>query len=247
MTEQRSTSQTRFVVDLGNIELPPIVERQIESEIRAVVLKALANPELGMARNLDPSIFNHFPGQTLGLWINPDNPEGSWDGTVPQGLRAPFVTRNMAAFPSMLASTKASGAEAIRLSRVKDDLHLEELDASGQAITGFVLHPITNNGEKKVTAVEITREGSSKASQSLRTEERPALAAIVDELSQIKGSEDSSTLSVASRSWWGDLMAAIDAGIACGLAAAEGGLNPIADVGCVAAFAGMVGDADDKD
>lgn len=246
MTEQRSTSQTRFVVDLGNVELPPIVERQIESDIRAVVLKALTNPELGMARKLDPSIFSHFPGQTLGLWIDPDHPEeGSWEDTVPHGVRAPFVTRNMAAFPSSLASTKASGAEAIRISRVKNDLYLQQLDARGQTIIGFVLHPIANNAKKKVTAVEITRMGSSEASESLRSEERPALAAIVDELSQIKGSEEPSAPGVASRSFWHDLLGAIDTGIACGLAGVEAGANPIADAGCIAAAGAWLGDDDD--
>ena len=85
MTERHSTSQTRFVVDLGDIELPPIIARQIEAEIRAVVLKALTNPEVGEARRLDPSIFRYFPGRTLGLWIDPDHPEkGSWEDTVPR-------------------------------------------------------------------------------------------------------------------------------------------------------------------
>ena len=85
MTEQRKTNRTRFVVDLGDLELPPIIERQIEAEIRAVVLKALTHPELGVARRLDPSIFHVFPGRTLGLWIDPDDPEkGSWEDTVPR-------------------------------------------------------------------------------------------------------------------------------------------------------------------
>jgi hypothetical protein len=86
MTEQGSTNQTKFVVDLGSIKLPPIIQRQIETEIRAVVLRALTNPELGEARRLDPSIFGTFPGRTLGLWIDPEHPErGSWEDTVPRG------------------------------------------------------------------------------------------------------------------------------------------------------------------
>jgi hypothetical protein len=243
MTEQPSTSQTRFVVDLGNVELPPIVERQIESEIRAVVLKALTNSELGVARKLDPSIFRHFPGQTLGLWIDPDHPEdGSWEDTVPGGVHDPFVTHNMAAFPSRLASTKATGAEAIRISRVKKDLQLEQLDARGQTIIGFVLHPITNNTKKKVTDVEITRMGSSQTSESLGAEERAALATMVDEFSQIK---ESIAPGVAFRSFWKDLLGAIDTGIACGLAGVEAGANPIADAACIAAASAWLGDDDD--
>jgi hypothetical protein len=86
MTEQGSASQTKFVVDLGSIKLPPIIQRQIEAEIRAVVLRALTNPELGEARRLDSSIFGIFPGRTLGLWIDPEHPErGSWEDTVPRG------------------------------------------------------------------------------------------------------------------------------------------------------------------
>ncbi|HEU4567725.1 MAG TPA: hypothetical protein VFR99_06780 [Marmoricola sp.] len=71
---------TKFVVDLGSLKLPEMLERQVEAEIRAVVLKALATPEVTSARRLDPSIFGTFPGSTLGLWLDPDNPElGTWE------------------------------------------------------------------------------------------------------------------------------------------------------------------------
>jgi hypothetical protein len=248
MTEQRSTNQTKFVVDLGNLELPPIIERQIESEIRAVVLKALANPELGVARRLEPSIFRRFPGETLGLWIDPDHPEeGTWEDTVPgisgrsgEDMITPFATHNMAVFLSSLASTKAGGAEAIRISRVKDDLHLEQLDARGRTIMGFVLHPITN-AKKKVTAVAITRKGSSGAIESLGTEERAALAAIVDELSQMKESSAPGVIF-----FWHQFWEAVGAGVACGLAAVEGGANPVADGECILATGNMLGGDDDE-
>lgn len=85
MAEEHSTEHTRFVVNLGNLKLPPVIERQIESEIRAVVLRALTNPEVAAARHLDPSIFGRFPGRTLGLWIDPDDPsKGTWEDTVPR-------------------------------------------------------------------------------------------------------------------------------------------------------------------
>jgi hypothetical protein len=76
---------SRFLVDLGSLKLPEMLERQVESEIRAVVLKALAAPEVTSMRRLDPSIFDKFPGRTKGLWIDPENPDlGSWEDTVPR-------------------------------------------------------------------------------------------------------------------------------------------------------------------
>ena len=81
--DSRESEGTRFVVDLGALKLPELLERQVESEIRAVVLKALAAPEVSAIRELDPRIFATFPGATLGIWIDPDNPErGTWEDTV---------------------------------------------------------------------------------------------------------------------------------------------------------------------
>jgi hypothetical protein len=39
-----------------------------------------------------------------------------------------------------------------------------------------------------------------------------------------------------------DVLDAVDAGIACGLAGVEAGLNPIADAGCAVATGKMLGD-----
>jgi hypothetical protein len=81
---EKESEGTKFVVDLGSLKLPEMLERQVESEIRALVLKALAAPEVTSIRRLDPGIFGRFPGRTLGLWIDPDHPErGSWEDTVP--------------------------------------------------------------------------------------------------------------------------------------------------------------------
>ena len=83
--EENEAAGTRFIVDLGSLKLPEMMERQLESEIRAIVLKALAAPEVTSVRRLDPSIFGKFPNRTLGLWIDPDHPElGSWSDTVPR-------------------------------------------------------------------------------------------------------------------------------------------------------------------
>lgn len=74
---------SRFVVDLGSIQLPTIVEKQVETDIRAVVLEALAKTDSIRSMRLDGSIFDRFMGRTLGLWIDPDHPEeGSWEDAV---------------------------------------------------------------------------------------------------------------------------------------------------------------------
>src|SRR5205085_808759 len=158
----------------------------------------------------------------------------------------PFTSHNVAVFRSKLTSSRAGGTEAIRISRVKDDLHLEQLGGRGQTIVGFVLHPITGGAKKgrKVTAVEITRMDSRGESSSLGRRDRAALAAIVDELSQFK--ESSSTTAPGVAYFWHELWTAVDAGIACGLAGVEGGLNPIADAGCAVAT-GLTLDDDDDD
>jgi hypothetical protein len=249
MAKIETKEPTRFVVNLGNLELPPVMVRQIESEIRAVVLGVLANLGTVSSSRLDPSLFGNFTGRTLGLWIDPEHPEqGSWEDTVPLGFRkdgvTPFVTRNEALIPSKLAATKASGAEAIRISRTKGALHLEQLDAHGQPIVSFVLRPIAYS-KKKVSSVEITRTDSDSDGRSASLGRRdPALAAIVDELRQFRGEQPSSPGVIY---FWRDFFEAIDAGIACGLAGVEAGANPIADAGCSVALGLFLDDDDDDD
>ncbi|MFE5795521.1 hypothetical protein ACFQ8C_23495 [Streptomyces sp. NPDC056503] len=65
---------SRFVVDLGGVKLPAILEKQVETDIRAVVLSALSESEGAAARRLPDSIFDRFPNRTLGLWLDPDVP-----------------------------------------------------------------------------------------------------------------------------------------------------------------------------
>ena len=72
-------SGSRFIVDLGDVKLPPIVERQVEAKIQAIVLRALADSSVGGQRakqdRIPVSIWDTFPGQTLGLWPGyPNNP-----------------------------------------------------------------------------------------------------------------------------------------------------------------------------
>lgn len=63
---------SRFTVDLGSVQLPGLVEKQVETEIRDVVLRALARVEPRYSSTLRRSMFDQFPGRTLGLWLDPD-------------------------------------------------------------------------------------------------------------------------------------------------------------------------------
>lgn len=72
MNEYQNTPGSRFVVDLGSVKLPAIAEKQVETRIRAVVLQALAENDFGAQARLSRSIFDLFPGRTLGLWLDPD-------------------------------------------------------------------------------------------------------------------------------------------------------------------------------
>jgi hypothetical protein len=72
MSDHQSTAGSRFVVDLGSVKLSTIAEKQVETQIRAVVLQALAETNFGAQARLSPSIFDLFPGRTLGLWLDPD-------------------------------------------------------------------------------------------------------------------------------------------------------------------------------
>lgn len=72
MVARQSQSGSRFTVDLGSIKLPAVLEKQVETDIRAVVLRALANVDFGGTSRLSSSIFDRFPGRTLGLWLDPD-------------------------------------------------------------------------------------------------------------------------------------------------------------------------------
>lgn len=73
--ETESTDGSRFIVDLGDVKLPALVEKQVEAEIQAVVLRALAeNTTSSQPQARQSSIWDKFPGQTLGLW--PGWPEG---------------------------------------------------------------------------------------------------------------------------------------------------------------------------
>jgi len=91
---------SRFVVDLGNVKLPPLVERQVEAEIQAIVLREIAENQLdnNASTQRKPTIWETFPDQTRGLWPTyPDNPPaisgaagGSGDISLLQNIPNPF-------------------------------------------------------------------------------------------------------------------------------------------------------------
>ena len=68
-------SGSRFIVDLGEIRFPSLLETRVDAEIKAVVLRALAENASSSQRLPQLSIWDEFPGQTLGLWTgDPNNP-----------------------------------------------------------------------------------------------------------------------------------------------------------------------------
>lgn len=74
MVEYREKDGSHFTVDLGSVKLAAITEKQVETDIRAVVLNALAESGVDRAGRFDSSIFDRFPGRTLGLWLDPELP-----------------------------------------------------------------------------------------------------------------------------------------------------------------------------
>jgi hypothetical protein len=162
----------------------------------------------------------------------------------------PVITRDTAVLPVKPTPSTSKGVVAIRLRSAKPDLFIEELDAKGHAVRGFSLHPHFEKvkGARKVKAVTVQKIGSTpKEGAPLSDQDRSALKEIIVELTKLgrdEGAEGSSgNVAYDLKGWLG----AIDAGIACGLAGVEGGLNPIADVGCAVATGQWLADDDDDD
>jgi hypothetical protein len=162
---------------------------------------------------------------------------------APQTLITPVVTPTMALFLTKLAVSKAAGVEAIRLTRVNNDIHLEELNAHGERMIGFVMHPLLNNA-KKVTAVAVTQMGGSGTPLPLTPAQKTALRQITNELKQFRasGAANPPATGRTARISLKGILEAVDAGIACGAAGAELGMNPIADAGCIVAVGAMTAD-----
>jgi hypothetical protein len=95
---ERKQEGSRFVVDLGDITLPPIAEKQVETEIRGVVLKALAESDFAARTRLPRSIFNQFPGHTLRLWLDPDQ-QIPWEAGPLDVADHTLIVREMMTYP----------------------------------------------------------------------------------------------------------------------------------------------------
>jgi hypothetical protein len=134
---------SRFIVDLGDCKLPPLVEKQVEAEIRAIVLRALAengfggDPRFPQARVSSP-IWNQFEGQTLGLWPGwpQDKPPVIFDGEVePLTVRDhTLIMRAVMEHPMQLLRYLPSKYKSKNGSRppggevLQAALHVEEID-----------------------------------------------------------------------------------------------------------------------
>lgn len=98
MSDYQSNAGSRFVVDLGSVTLPAIAEKQVETQIRAVVLQALAENDFGAQTRLSRSIFDLFPGRTLGLWLDPDA-QIPWSGGPLQPQDHTLIVAQVMTYP----------------------------------------------------------------------------------------------------------------------------------------------------
>jgi hypothetical protein len=67
---------SRFSVDLGGVKLPGIVEKRIEAEIQAAVLRILATTDfresdLSALMPLNDWVIKEFPEGTVGMILEP--------------------------------------------------------------------------------------------------------------------------------------------------------------------------------
>jgi hypothetical protein len=65
------TAGSRFMVDLGDMKLPEVLESRIEAEIRALVLRILAEFDGGGRSRMAQSTIGRFPDGTMGLVFGP--------------------------------------------------------------------------------------------------------------------------------------------------------------------------------
>lgn len=165
----------------------------------------------------------------------------------------PVVSPATILFPAALPASKAAGVAAIRVSRVNNDLNLEELNAQGGTIIGFTFDPIISSGTTNVTGISVTQMGSSATPSTLTPAQLSALTLITNELQQYKASQTvgptgfglpGAAKAREGKSVVGSWLGTIATGIDCGLAAVEGGANPIADLACAAAYGAWVAEDD---
>lgn len=233
-----ASTGTKFIVDFGGVKIPSKIAGELEGEMQRSALAALAKMDFrGRLRIGD------LPAGIYGYTINPDQEP------IPYGDGGGSEERGLVLFPAKLATSKASDVASIRVLRGKDDVRVEQLDARGQTIKGFVFRPLRDK-RGNIASVEVSRIGGRGAAPGkLTADDRADLAKITDELSNFKSVElgdgcggGSTGGTGVAYSWVGDFLKGLDVGIACGLAAVEGGANPVADVGCVAAVGAALDD-----
>jgi hypothetical protein len=126
-------SGSRFIVDLGDVKLPALVEKEVEARIRAVVLRALAENAYSTADArsrglLDTHIFDEFPGRTLGLF--PDSQYPPADGPLgPQDHT--LIVRAIMEHPVEVVHhlpTKARGVRPSSEDVLRAALQVDEID-----------------------------------------------------------------------------------------------------------------------
>lgn len=129
MSVYQQRAGSRFTVDLGSVKLPAVVEKQVETEIRGVVLRALGTTEFGGRSRLPESIFDTFPGRTLGLWLDPDAPFPQPDGPLSPRDHT-LIMREVMSHPVEIVRAlrlsrgdpKPSGAEVLEAALDVDDI-----------------------------------------------------------------------------------------------------------------------------
>jgi hypothetical protein len=250
MTMSSSSSKQkhyRFTVDVDGIALADESATAIDEALTKAAIMAIATLDLrGRELTFSPIMQGMI------------RPNGDDDGDEPPvggaqiSIRSvgggpeiqPALSRDTAVFRTRLAGSKARGVAAIRVSRVGDDICLDQLGPRGRETGGFVLHLEIegSKGKRTVKSISVTRKGSKRTGSPLVKAEREDLASIVDELSQFK-QEDHSDGSETIASIWG----AISAGISCGLAAVEGGANLLEDAACAIDVGEVLKDSEDDD
>lgn len=65
----KKSSSTQFVVDLGELELPAETSRQLNTEIRRLVLSTLAGLDLKGDLRIAASLPRELGPRTDGIWV----------------------------------------------------------------------------------------------------------------------------------------------------------------------------------
>jgi hypothetical protein len=76
MPTSSSTTGSRFAVDLGDLKLSPLDEKQVGAEIQATVIRKIAEMDT-RGRSRLSRFQDQFPDGTMGLILEPNGPPPS--------------------------------------------------------------------------------------------------------------------------------------------------------------------------